>query len=105
MRCRWRSIKARPGAGFKLVEGRSIHKYTDESAVVKAAEAGGATDIHDRKLKTITALERQLSKKRFTDLLRDFVVKPAGKPSLVPTSDKRPALVIQSAASEFTAIK
>lgn len=59
----------------------------------------------DRKLKTITALEKQLSKKRFTTLLGDLVVKPAGKPTLVPESDKRPALEIQSAANEFTAIK
>lgn len=53
----------------------------------------------------ITALEKQLGKKRFTDLLGDLVVKPAGKPTLVPESDKRPALGIQSATDEFTAIK
>lgn len=59
----------------------------------------------DRKLKTITALEKQLGKKRFTALLGDLVVKPAGKPTLVPEADKRPALAIQSAINEFTAIK
>ena len=59
----------------------------------------------DRKLKTITALEKQLGKKRFTSLLGNLVVKPAGKPTLVPTSDKRPALEIQSATDEFTPIK
>ncbi|HAT1428867.1 TPA: DUF2800 domain-containing protein, partial [Corynebacterium striatum] len=53
----------------------------------------------------ITALERQLGKKRFSDLLGGLVVKPAGKPTLVPESDKRPALEIQSATDEFTAIK
>lgn len=91
--------------GFKLVEGRSIRKYSDESAVAKAAEAGGVTDIWDRRLKTITALEKQLGKKRFTELLGDLVVKPAGKPALVPNSDKRPVIEIQSATDEFTAIK
>lgn len=90
--------------GFKLVEGRSIRKYSDESAVAQAAEAAGV-DVWDRKLKTITALEKQLGKKRFTTLLGDLVVKPAGKPTLVPESDKRPALEIQSAANEFTPIK
>ncbi|OIR40519.1 nuclease [Corynebacterium sp. NML140438] len=90
--------------GFKIVEGRSIRKYADESAVAQAAEAAGV-DVWDRKLKTITALEKQLGKKRFTTLLGDLVVKPAGKPTLVPTSDKRPALVIQSATDEFTAIR
>lgn len=90
--------------GFKLVEGRSIRNYSDESAVAQATEAAGV-DVWDRKLKTITALEKQLGKKRFTTLLGDLVVKPAGKPTLVPESDKRPALEIQSAANEFTAIE
>ena len=90
--------------GFKLVEGRSIRKYSDEAAVAQTAEAAGV-DVWDRKLKTITALEKQLGKKRFSDLLGDLVVKPAGKPTLVPESDKRPALEIQSATDEFTAIK
>lgn len=100
-RCRWQSTRA---PGFKLVEGRSIRKYADESAVAQAAEAAGF-DVWDRKLKTITTLEKQLGKKRFTTLLGDLVVKPAGKPMLVPESDKRPALVIRSATDEFTAIK
>lgn len=90
--------------GFKLVEGRSIRKYTDETAVAKTAEAAGV-DVWERKLKTITALEKQLGKKRFAELLGDLVVKPVGKPALVPESDKRPAQEIQSPANEFTAIK
>ena len=89
---------------FKLVEGRPIRKYSDESAVAQTAEAVGV-DVWDRKLKTFTALEKQLGKKRFTTVFGDLVVKPAGKPTLVPESDKRPALGIQSAANEFTAIK
>lgn len=68
------------------------------------AEAAGV-DVWDRKLKTITALEKQLGKKHFTTLLGDLVVKPAGKPTLVPESDKRPALEVQLAANEFTAIR
>ncbi|WP_408923036.1 DUF2800 domain-containing protein [Corynebacterium tuberculostearicum] len=89
--------------GLKLVEGRSIRKYADESAVAKTAEVAGV-DVWERKLKTITALEKQLGKKRFTTLLGDLVVKPAGKPMLVSESDKRPALEIQSATDEFTSI-
>lgn len=89
---------------FKLVEGRSIRTYADEQAVATVAEAAGV-DVWDRKLKTITALEKQLGKKHFTTLLGDLVVKPAGKPTLVPESDKRPALEVQLAANEFTAIR
>lgn len=90
-------------SGFKLVEGRSIRKYADEAAVAQKAEAAGV-DVWDRKLKTITALEKQLGKQRFTELLGDLVAKPAGKPALVPESDKRPALTLGDAANEFTPI-
>ena len=92
-------------AGFKLVEGRSIRKYTDENAVAQAAEAAGVSDIFERKLKTITALEKHLGKKRFNELLGTLIVKPPGKPTLVPETDKRPALATVSAAEEFTQIK
>lgn len=87
-------------SGFKLVEGRSIRKYVDEIKVVETAQAAGINDIFEKKLKTITALEKQLGKKRFSELLGDLVIKPPGKPALVPETDKRPALAL-SAAEEF----
>ncbi|MDP9801513.1 hypothetical protein J2S49_001589 [Arcanobacterium wilhelmae] len=88
--------------GFKLVAGRSIRKYTNESKVVEALEAAGCTDVYDQKLRTITTLEKQLGKKRFAEILAGLVVKPAGKPCLVPITDKRPALDVRDAGSEFT---
>ncbi len=90
--------------GFKLVAGRSMRKYTNEAKVIEALEAAGCTDVYDQKLRTITTLEKQLGKKRFAEILAGLVVKPAGKPSLVPLSDKRPALEIRDAGSEFTSI-
>lgn len=92
-------------AGFKLVEGRSIRKYSDEAKVVETAETAGVSDIYEKKLKTITALEKQLGKKRFNELLGSLIVKPPGKPTLVPETDKRPALQTASVADEFTPIK
>lgn len=91
-------------AGMKLVEGRSIRKYTSETAVATVLADAGVTDVFEQKLKTITALEKQLGKQRFHDLIGEFVTKPAGKPALVPESDKRPALDLQSVATEFSAI-
>ena len=88
--------------GFKLVAGRSIRKYTDETAVAEAAEAAGYADIYDKRLITLTAMEKLMGKKTFNEVLGDLVVKPVGKPTLVPDTDKRPALDIRSAQSEFT---
>ena len=87
--------------GFKLVAGRSIRKYTSETDVAAAAEAAGYRDIYDRKLITLTAMERLMGKPAFNEILGDLVTKPAGKPTLVPASDKRPALDLVSAATDF----
>ena len=47
-------------------------------------------------------MEKLMGKKTFNEILGDLVVKPAGKPTLVPDTDKRPALDIRSAESKFT---
>ena len=78
--------------GFKLVEGRSIRKYSDESAVVAAATAAGYRDIFKKSLIPITEMEKLMGKKTFSEVLGGLVIKPQGKPTLVPASDKRPAI-------------
>ena len=78
--------------GFKLVEGRSIRKYSDESAVVAAATAAGYRDIYKKSLIPITEMEKLMGKKTFAEILGGLVIKPRGKPTLVPASDKRPAI-------------
>ena len=40
-------------------------------------------------------------KKEFNRLLGDLVIKPAGKPTLVPDSDSRPALEKPKAIDDF----
>lgn len=87
--------------GFKLVAGRSVRKYTSEKDVAAAAEAAGYRDIWDRKLITLTAMEKLMGKPTFNEVLGDLVTKPAGKPTLVPASDKRPPLDLVSAATDF----
>ena len=78
--------------GYKLVEGRSNRKYTDESAVIAAATAAGYRDIFKKSLIPITEMEKLMGKKTFTEVLGGLIIKPQGKPTLVPASDKRPAI-------------
>ena len=78
--------------GFKLVEGRSVLKYSDEAAIVAAATAAGYRDIYKKSLISITEMEKLMGKKTFTEVLGGLVIKPQGKPTLVPASDKRPAI-------------
>ena len=86
--------------GFKLVEGRSIRKYTSEEDVAQAAKDAGYTDIYEHKIISITAMEKLMGKKKFQDILGGLVTKPPGKPTLVADTDKRPA-ISTSAAEDF----
>jgi hypothetical protein len=81
--------------GFKLVEGRSNRQITDEESLAQILlqHISDPQKIYKpRALETITALEKLFGKKRFAELAKDYVIKPPGKPTLVPISDKRPAL-------------
>lgn len=89
--------------GFKVVEGRSNRKYTDEDAVAEVAKAAGYTDIYRQSLITITEMEKLMGKKGFAEILGGLVFKPPGKPTLVPASDKRQAITT-NAKNEFNEI-
>ena len=80
---------------WKVVEGRSVRKFNaSDEAIEEAAKAAGYTDIYNRSLITLTAFEKLMGKDTFQDVLGGFVEKPAGKLTLVPTTDKRPEVVI-----------
>jgi hypothetical protein len=78
-------------AGFKLVEGRSNRKYTNEATVAEKLINAGFENIFKKTLLSITDMEKLLGKKRFGELLSPFVVKPSGKLTLVPITDHRRA--------------
>ena len=45
-----------------------------------------------------------MGKEKFESLLGDFIYKPAGKPTLVPVTDKRVAMNVTDAKTEFNEI-
>jgi hypothetical protein len=77
--------------GFKLVEGRSNRKFTNEAEVAKIVTEAGY-DPWEKKLLGVTAMTKQLGKKVFAELLSGLIEKPQGKPVLAPETDKRPEL-------------
>jgi hypothetical protein len=91
--------------GFKVVEGRSVRKYKDEDAVAKAAEDAGYKDIYRSSLITLTEMQKLMGKTKFEEVLGGLVYKPPGKPTLVPVTDKRPAMNVTNAINEFNEIK
>ena len=92
------ALKGQKYEGFKLVAGRSVRKYKDEAAVAQTVEQAGF-DPWAKKLLGVTEMTKLLGKDKFKELLSDYIIKPEGKPTLVPASDKRKELNI--AASDF----
>jgi hypothetical protein len=94
-----------PVPGYKVVEGRSKRVFTNTKAVVDTAVANGYTDLYKQQLISLTEFEKMMGKKRFRELLGEYVAKPPGKLALVPESDPRPAVELnQSAEQEFAAL-
>ena len=79
-----------PVPGYKVVEGRSKRIFTDTKAVVDTAIQNGYTDLYKQQLITLTEFEKMMGKKKFAELLGEYVAKPPGKLALVPESDPRP---------------
>jgi hypothetical protein len=89
-----------PIEGYKVVEGRSKRMFTDTKAVVEKAVANGYTDLYKKELISLSEFEKMMGKKKFAELLGDYVVKPPGKLALVPDSDPRPAVDLNSTAED-----
>ncbi len=97
-------LDGKPIDGWKLVAGRSVRAFSDMDAAFDAAKTAGYDEalLYDRKPKTLTELEKLMGRAEFADKLGDYVVKPPGKPTLAPESDKRPAY--SPAAADFAEV-
>lgn len=87
------ALKGHKWPGYKVVEGRSNRRITDEAKAARLLhKAGYGDDVIYKpvEMQPITNLEKLITKKKFTMLLGGVVEKPPGKPTLVPEDDKRP---------------
>ena len=84
--------------GWKLVEGRATRKYVNDEAVATAIINAGY-DPYEKKLLGLTEMQKRLGKAKFEEILGSLIIRPQGKPTLVPESDKRPA--ISTAKADF----
>lgn len=87
-------------SNYKLVEGRSTRKYTDEEMVATAVTEAGF-DPFEKKLLGIIAMTKALGKKHFDELLGGLIEKPKGKLTLVPVTDKRQAVDVSNVNDDF----
>lgn len=92
--------------GYKLVEGRSNRKITDDKAVITLLSKEGYDESEYMKpavLCGIGDLEKLVGKKRLAAICADYITKPQGKPTLTTSDDKRPAY--NAAADDFNDIE
>lgn len=92
--------------GYKLVEGRSVRKIarpTEAAAALRAAGVKRSLYMKPAQMKGLTDIEAAIGRAAATKIIGDFIEKPAGKPALVPASDKRPEF--NSAQSDFSGIE
>lgn len=91
--------------GYKLVEGTSRRTITDPDAAAKTLLDNGYKEediFKPRELEGITNLQKVLGKKGVAEYLKAYIEKPEGKPTLVPESDKRPAInTVETMMNEF----
>ena len=73
--------------GYKLVEGRSIRKWANQEEAVVVLESMLGADAFERKLLTPAKATKALGKNKGD--IEALIVKPDGKPTLAPESDKR----------------
>lgn len=85
--------------GYKIVEGRSTRVITDPVAVAEKLKSAGFTEedyLKPVELLGISYLEKNVGKKLFNSLCEQYIIKPTGKPTLVPESDRRVAIDVKS---------
>jgi len=88
------AVNGKKWSGYKLIEGTSRRKYTDEAKIAEQVLATGDYDeaqIYTKNLLGITAMTQLLGKKQFRELLGGLCFAPPGRPALVVESDKHPA--------------
>lgn len=90
--------------GFKVVEGRSNRAFKDADAAMELIKAAGYEEavLYERKAKTLSQLETMIGKKQFAEIVGSEIIKPQGKPTLVPESDKRDPF--NPAAADFAGV-
>lgn len=95
------ALKGKKFDGWKLVEGMSRRKYADPDTIAMRLNTEGWDDLEiyePQELIGITKMTKLIGKEKFEQLLSDLVIKPEGKPALVPETDRRPEISTADAA-------
>lgn len=86
-------LEGRSLPGWKLVQGRSTRKWTDQDAAFRQMEQDGINEamLYTRTPISLTVAEKMIGKKKFAETMSAFITKAPGAPKLAKDSDPRPA--------------
>lgn len=86
-------MEGRTLPGWKLVQGRSPRKWTDQDAAFRQMQADGFDEamLYTRTPITLTVAEKMIGKKKFAETMSAFITRAPGAPKLAAASDPRPA--------------
>lgn len=96
--------------GYKLVEGKLGNRaWTNKAEVAEVLKSMRLRDdeMYDKTIISPTSAEKLLAKespRRWTTL-QQYITRAPGKPSVAPTSDKRPALEVKPVADDFAVVE
>jgi hypothetical protein len=100
------ALKGKKWPDYKLVEGRSNRMLINLDKI----EAILLENNFDKEAFTVSKmaglgiLEKLVGKSNFDELLGEHVIKPPGKPTIVPETDKRPEFGLNKAKEEFGSV-
>lgn len=97
------ALKGLAVKGYKLVNGRSNRKWSDEQKVESILLDSGLepSEVLKQEVKSVAQIETLIGKAKFkTSKLAELVVKSTPAPTLVPVSDNRPAIELKNSAKE-----
>lgn len=87
-------LAGREVKGYKAVEGRATRVWSDQDKALELLEQAGYDKalIYETAPLSLAKLEKMVGKKEFSELVGEYITRKAGKPTLAPADDKRPAL-------------
>lgn len=88
--------------GWKAVEGRSNRTWSDQQKAFEAARLNGVPDemLYERKPLSVAGLEKLIGKKKFSEIMSDYIARDPGKPTLAKASDKRDAITNETSVED-----
>lgn len=88
--------------GWKAVEGKGNRVFTDQDTALETLKKNGFDEavLYKREPYTLAQLEKTIGKKDFNELVGEYIVKQAGKPTLAKEQDKREAITNKVSAKD-----